>query len=89
MDRTSGNASLTLKILASEFELPGFDLGEIQNIVDELQQMRGSLFDVIHKALLLVIELARQSAQPAGPKNPQSRSAEFVTHGSYSREIYF
>ena len=46
------------EIFPAEFELPGFDFREIQNVIDQLQQMCGALFDVIDESSLLVIELA-------------------------------
>ena len=40
-------------VLAAQFHTPGFDLGEIENVVDEREQMARAMLNVPDEALLL------------------------------------
>ena len=44
-----------------KFQLAGFDLREIENVVDQLQQMNRTLLNVIHETFLLCIQVARSA----------------------------
>ncbi len=62
-----------------ELQLAGFDLGEIEDVVDDAQQMLAGLVDGICEAPLLRTE--RCAAQQFGhPENAVHRRANFVTH---------
>ena len=52
---------LNLEVFAADFELSSFDFRKIQDVIYQLQQMRRTLFNVIHKALLLAVEFSRCS----------------------------
>src|SRR5882672_6269341 len=73
---------LDLEVLATKFKLSRLDLGQIKDVVDELQQVGGALLDVIDEAFLLVVELARGLFVKKIRKADDciQRSPKFVAH---------
>src|SRR5712692_8694449 len=68
--------------LWTQLELARFDLGQIEHVVDQLEQMLSRLLDVAQKPLLAIGErgadLLRQ--QPGEAKDRVERGAQLVTH---------
>ena len=54
--------------LALDAQASRFDLAEIQNVVDQLQQMQRIFMDVIDEALLLFVQRPFESPRPAAPR---------------------
>src|SRR5260370_3596790 len=58
-ERTNGRQNLrqgfrNLKIFTTKFELPGLDLGQIQNVIDQLQQVMSTVSNMSDKTPLLI-----------------------------------
>jgi hypothetical protein len=77
-----GRAAHALRhIEVDDFELePGcFDLGEIQNIVQQMQQSVGRLLNHLHPVTLLLVEIGREH-QFRHPHDAVHRRADFMAH---------
>ncbi len=67
------------EIDALEFELAGFDLGEIENVVDDLQQRFGGMPDGLRQVPLPRRQLGRLQ-QLRHADDPVHRGADLMTH---------
>src|SRR5712692_7480126 len=86
-ERTNGRQNLrqglrNLKIFTAKFELPGLDLGQIQNVVDQLQQVMSTISHMSDKTPLLIGEWPSRSVRKKIRKtdNCLQRRPEFVAH---------
>ena len=70
------------KFFRPDLHLAGFDLGQIENVVDQIKQLLAAAFDVGHPAGLFFIQLSRGSQQNvAEAEDAVQRRAQFVAHG--------
>ena len=68
-----------VEVDALDLQLAGFDLGEIEDVIDDVQQMLAGLVDGIGEASLLRTQ--RRVAQQLGhAQNTVHRGADFVAH---------
>ena len=70
------------KLLQTQLQTAGFDLGKIQNVVDQLQKMAGIALDMRQEALLLFVQrtgvLLREQLRES--EDGVQRSPQLVTH---------
>ena len=65
---------------ALELHAPGFDLGEVEDVVDDREQRLAARADDLGRLALLRVELGAQQ-QPAHPDHRIHRRADLVAHG--------
>ena len=63
-----------------EFELAGFDLGEIEDVIDDIEQRAAGLVDGVGIAALAVIQAGRMAQQLRHAEHAVHRRADLMAH---------
>ena len=63
-----------------DFHLAAFDLGQVEDVVDHVQQHLARLLDVLHVALLLVVQRLDRAQHVAEADDAVQRRAQLVAH---------
>src|SRR5262249_53401378 len=71
------------ELLQPQLHLAGLDLGQVEDVVDEVEQLFAARLDVAHPALLFVVELVARAQHLAEAEDAVQRWAQLVTHGRH------